>query len=58
MSRYALVCLLLAGCQTQHHEWESWAIQGKYSQLDCKNQPGTYPFYVESEGVEFFLECR
>ena len=21
MSRYALVCLLLAGCQTQHHEW-------------------------------------
>ena len=44
----------------QAHKGEaSWSIQGLYStDPTCKNQPGTYPFYVEAGGAEFFLECR
>jgi len=41
----------------------NWAIQGVYSQLDCKNQPGKRPYYVDALGDDglyhsYFLECR
>lgn len=55
-----LLALALSGCasQTQHAGEFDWAIQGLYSQLDCANQPGTRPYYVESSEHWFFLECR
>jgi hypothetical protein len=31
--------------------------QGKYSQLDCHNQPGTHPTYVNVNGQPFFIAC-
>jgi hypothetical protein len=33
------------------------AVQGKYSQLDCHNQPGTHPQYVNVDGHPYFLAC-
>lgn len=58
----AIAVIVLAGCAaTQHHQHAGefdWAIQGIYSQLDCANQPGTRPYYVDSGDHWFFLECR
>ena len=34
------------------------AIQGLYSHLNCDTQPGAHPWYVESEGHNFFMGCR
>lgn len=34
------------------------AIQGLYSHLNCDTQPGTAPWYVETEGQRFFMGCR
>jgi hypothetical protein len=41
----------------------NWAIQGKYSQLDCSSQPGAHPWYIEVPDDElsphqFFMGCR
>lgn len=33
------------------------AVQGRYSQLDCHNQPGTHPQYVNVDGHPYFLAC-
>jgi hypothetical protein len=49
--------LMWASTKMPHSE-ASWAIQGEYSHLDCDSQPGTHPWYVESEGHQFFMGCR
>ncbi len=59
MKPVLLALITLGGCTaTVHYDWQSWAIQGKYSQTDCASQPGTTAYYVYADMHKFFLECR
>lgn len=40
-----------------HHNDPLGKVQGRYSQLDCANQPNTTPQYVNVDGHSFFLAC-
>ena len=41
----------------RHHYDPLGQVQGRYSQLDCANQPNTTPQYVNVDGHSFFLAC-
>jgi hypothetical protein len=36
----------------------SWAIQGELSHRNCDTQPGTHPWYIENEGMSWFMGCE